>query len=56
MQTLLKSLKEAEVGLEYIKEKTNFWNKHRDKELNPRQIKVLNKILDLGSKNFEVGL
>jgi Fic family protein len=56
LQTLLKSLQEAEIGLEYIKEKTRFWDEHRDKELNPRQIKVLNKILDLGSKNFEGGL
>jgi Fic family protein len=53
---LLKSLQEAEIGLQYIKEKTNFWDKYRDKELNSRQIKVLNKILDIGSKNFEGGL
>jgi Fic family protein len=56
LQTLLKSLQEAEIGLQYIKEKTNFWDKYRDKELNSRQIKVLNKILDIGSKNFEGGL
>lgn len=56
LQTLQKSLQEAQLGLQYIKEKTNFWDKHRDKELNARQRKVLNKILDLGSKNFEGGL
>ena len=56
LQTLLKSLQEAQIGLQHVKEKTNFWNKHRNKELNPRQIKVLNKILDIGSKNFEGGL
>ena len=56
LQTLLKSLQEAQIGLQYIKEKTKFWDKHRDKELNSRQVKVLNKILDLGSKNFEGGL
>jgi Fic family protein len=56
LQTLLKSLQETEIGLQYIKEKTNFWDRHRDKELNSRQIKVLNKILDMGSKNFEGGL
>lgn len=56
LQTLLKSLQETEIGLQYIKEKTNFWDKHRDKALNSRQIKVLNKILDMGSKNFEGGL
>jgi hypothetical protein len=41
LQTLLKSLQEAEVGLQYIKDKTSFWNKHRDKELNPRQVKSI---------------
>lgn len=56
LQTLQKSLQEAQLGLQYIKEKTNFWDKHRNKELNARQRKVLNKILDLGSKNFEGGL
>ncbi len=56
LQTLLKSLQEAQIGLQHVKEKTNFWDKHRNKELNHRQIKVLNKILDIGSKNFEGGL
>ncbi|MBU0925914.1 DUF4172 domain-containing protein [bacterium] len=56
LQTLQKSLQESQLGLQYIKEKTNFWDKHRNKELNARQRKVLNKILDLGSKNFEGGL
>jgi len=56
LKILLKSLKEAEQGLQYIKEKTNFWDNHREKEFNSRQIKVLNKILDLGAENFEGGL
>ncbi len=29
---------------------------HRKQALNERQIKVLNKILDMGSENFEGGL
>lgn len=56
LNTLLKSLQEAKIGLQYIKDKTKFWDKHRDKEFNHRQTKVLNKILDLGVENFEGGL
>ncbi len=56
LKTLLKSLQEAKSGLRFIKEKTNFWDIHRDKDINSRQLKVLNKILDLGSENFEGGL
>lgn len=33
-----------------------FWDKFRNYELNPRQIKVLNKILDMGTENFQGAL
>ena len=56
LNTLLKSLQEAKIGLQYIQQKTKFWDKHRDKEFNLRQTKVINKILDLGVGNFEGGL
>jgi len=56
LETLLKSLQEAKGGLQYIREKTNFWDVHRDKKINARQTKVLNKILDKGAENFEGGL
>jgi len=56
LNTLLISLYEAKNSLQYILDKTNFWDKCRDKELNARQTKVLNKILDIGIKNFEGGL
>ena len=56
LNTLLKSLQEAKIGLQYIQQKTKFWDKHRDKEFNSRQTKVINKILDLGVGNFEGGL
>jgi Fic family protein len=56
LQTLLKSLQEAEVGLQYIKDKTSFWNKHRDKELNPRQVKSIKQNSWFRFKNFEGGL
>jgi Fic family protein len=56
LNTLLKSLQEAKIGLQYIQQKTKFWDKHRDKEFNSRQTKVINKIHDLGVENFEGGL
>jgi len=43
-------------NIEYLIEKTKFWDIHRNKALNERQIKVLNKILDNGVENFEGGL
>ena len=40
-------------NLSKIIQKTKFWDKHRSKALNERQIKVLNKMLDMGNENFE---
>lgn len=36
--------------------KANFWNEHRDKNLNPRQRKVVNLLLDAGPGGFEGGM
>jgi len=54
--TLNKSLIEALSSVEYIVEKTAFWDRHKNSKLNGRQISVLNTILDKGMKNFESGL
>ncbi len=43
-------------NIEYLMQKIKFWDRHREKALNERQIKVLNKILDIGVDNFEGGL
>jgi len=56
LNILNSAMKEALKNIEYLIQKTNFWNKHRNKALNERQIKVLNKILDIESENFEGGL
>ena len=56
LETLLIALDDARKSLRYILEKTGFWDKHRDDELNSRQVKVLNKILDKGIENYEGGL
>ncbi|MFA6139030.1 MAG: DUF4172 domain-containing protein [Sulfurimonas sp.] len=56
LDILNSAMKVAEQNIEYIVQKTKFWDKHRDKNLNERQVKVLNKILDRGVENFEGGL
>jgi len=43
-------------SIEYLIQKTKFWDKYREFALNKRQIKVINKILDMGSENFEGGI
>jgi len=53
LNTLYLSLIDAKKKLNYIFDKTNFWDKNRDRDLNIRQIKVLNFILDIGIDNFK---
>lgn len=50
------AMKQALKNIEYLVQKTKFWDKYREKPLNERQIKVLNKILDVGNENFEGGI
>ena len=52
-KTLHHALLDAQKQLNYIVEKTKFWDAHRVDELNVRQIKVLNRLLDIGSENFK---
>ncbi len=42
--------------IDIIIQKTKFWDRAREHPLNQRQLKVINKILDKGIKNFEGGL
>lgn len=56
LQTLYKALVEAKMKLNFIVFKTKFWDKYRDKNLNTRQTKVLNFILDIGIENFKGNL
>lgn len=53
LETLHVSLVEAHQSLNYIIDKTKFWDAHKEDGLNARQTKVLNKILDMGCENFE---
>lgn len=56
LATLHTALIDTKKKLGYIVQKTVFWDKYRDYDLNPRQTKVLNKILDMGVENFQGAL
>ncbi|MDD2651637.1 MAG: DUF4172 domain-containing protein [Sulfurimonas sp.] len=56
LNILNNAMQQALRNIEYLIQKTKFWDIHRKQALNERQIKVLNKILDMGSENFEGGL
>ncbi|MDD4856211.1 MAG: DUF4172 domain-containing protein [Sulfuricurvum sp.] len=53
LTTLYTALIDTKKKLSYIVQKTVFWDKYREYNLNPRQTKVLNKILDMGTENFQ---
>jgi Fic family protein len=53
LSTLHTALVDTKQKLTYIIDKTNFWDKHKQSNLNARQIKVLNKVLDIGVDNFQ---
>jgi len=54
--TLSAALGDTKNKLRYIVQKTTFWDKYKNHDLNARQTKVLNKILDMGSENFQGSL
>jgi len=56
LKTLLKALLDAKTKFNSVAFKTKFWDKYRDKNLNSRQIKVLNFILDIGIEEFKGNL
>ena len=49
-------MKQSLKNIEYLIQKTKFWDKYRSKALNESQIKVLNKIPHMGNENFQGGL
>jgi len=56
LNTVLTSLKNAESSIHTVLGKTLFWDTHKQTILNERQIKVLNKLLDIGTENFIGGI
>ncbi|MEA2048880.1 MAG: Fic family protein [Campylobacterota bacterium] len=56
LKILKSAMMEALKNIEHLIQKTKFWDAHRNNALNERQIKVLNKILNIGTENFEGGI
>ena len=56
LNTLKYAMQSGLKSIEYLVQKTKFWDKYREYALNERQKKVINKILDMGSENFEGGI
>lgn len=56
LTTLHTALGDTKKKLGYIVQKTTFWDKYKNHNLNVRQTKVLNKILDMGTENFQGAL
>ncbi len=53
LTTLNEALVDTKKRLDFVIEKTKFWDIHKENNLNARQVKVLNKILDIGVDNFK---
>lgn len=53
LTTLHIALLDTKNKLGYILDKTKFWDTHKNDGLNSRQIKVINRILDVGVENFK---
>lgn len=56
LEILNNAMISANEQIQYLIQKTKFWDRHRESNLNERQIKVLNKILDVGNDKFEGGI
>jgi len=48
LNTLNDAMKQSLINIEYFIQKTKFWDKHRSKALNERQLKVLNPDYAIG--------
>ncbi|GAB1615248.1 DUF4172 domain-containing protein [Pseudomonas sp. NGC7] len=56
LETLLRSLEQALLNIDWILTKARFWHVHRADGLLPEQVKVLNRLLDGGPRGFEEGI
>ncbi|QKE29975.1 Fic family protein (DUF4172 domain) [Arcobacter acticola] len=56
LSTLYEALLDTKKKLAFIVQKTKFWDKYKNNNLNARQIKVLNFILDIGIDDFKGNL
>ncbi len=53
--TLIAAQEDAESKMEVIFQKTQFWQRHKDTDLSPRQTTALNKIFKAGKEDFPNG-
>lgn len=53
LNTLHSALVDTKSKLRYVLDKTKFWDKFKESNLNARQTKVINRILDVGVENFK---
>lgn len=56
LNILKNSMINALKNIDYLIQKTKFWDAHREQPLNERQLKVLNKVFDAGAESFEGGI
>lgn len=56
LNAVLVSLQNAKENINHVLAKTIFWDEYRNSVFNDRQIKVLNKMLDIGAGKFEGGI
>jgi len=54
--TLTETLDSALQRIDHLLLKAAFWRRHADSQLNSRQVKVLNRLLDAGPAGFESGI
>ncbi len=56
LQTLLAAMSQALGTIDRVLNKARFWQSHRLTPLSTEQLKVLNRLLDGGTKGFENGI
>jgi Fic family protein len=56
MRCLSGTMKQSEKLIEHVLQKALFWQFHNQTELNTRQRKILNRLLDAGPEGFEGGM
>ncbi|MEP3349365.1 MAG: Fic family protein [Marinomonas sp.] len=56
VNSVLLAQQEAAQKVDFVLKKAKFWERHKNTELNERQKKVLNKLLNAGTDGFEGGM
>ena len=56
IKTLRASIEQSLKRVSIVTQKAKFWKRHNTEELNSRQLKVINRLLEVGQGGFEGGL